>query len=89
MERERRVLASRRIAAEGGEGGSVEPSLEAKTEHFNKLLQVPTEERDRIQRLQVIDRAAAAIAAARALLDKSPPPAASEPPDASPTQQGA
>ncbi|RZR97815.1 hypothetical protein BHM03_00027076 [Ensete ventricosum] len=86
MERESRALASLRIAAEVGEGGSVEPSLEAKTEHFKKLLQVPTEERDRIQRLQVIDRAAAAIAAARALLDKAPRPAASEPPDASPTQ---
>ncbi|KAJ8491787.1 hypothetical protein OPV22_013508 [Ensete ventricosum] len=88
MERESRALASLRIAAEVGEGGSVEPSLEAKTEHFKKLLQVPTEERDRIQRLQVIDRAAAAIAAARALLDKAPRPAASEPPDASPTQLG-
>lgn len=39
--------------------------LEKKSEDFNKILEVSKEERDRIQRVQVIDRAAAAIAAAR------------------------
>ncbi|CAA6667226.1 unnamed protein product [Spirodela intermedia] len=43
------------------------------TDQFNRILEVPKEERDRVQRLQVIDRAAAAIAAARALI-KEPPP---------------
>lgn len=47
-------------------------SLEKKTEVFNKILEVPKEERDRIQRMQVIDRASAAIAAARALIKESP-----------------
>ncbi|XP_074311657.1 protein LIKE EARLY STARVATION, chloroplastic [Silene latifolia] len=42
--------------------------LEKKTHEFQKILQVSKEERDRVQRIQVIDRAAAAIAAARALL---------------------
>ncbi|OAY83322.1 hypothetical protein ACMD2_20405 [Ananas comosus] len=57
---------------EGGE------SLDRQTQRFNRILEVPSEERDRIQRLQVIDRAAAAIAAARALLDEVPPNASSE-----------
>ncbi|KAG6766169.1 hypothetical protein POTOM_030238 [Populus tomentosa] len=39
--------------------------LEKKSEDFKKILEVSKEERDRIQRVQVIDRAAAAIAAAR------------------------
>lgn len=45
--------------------------LEKKTEEFNKILEVSKEERDRVQRMQVIDRAAAAIAAARAILKES------------------
>lgn len=44
--------------------------LDKKTTEFQKLLQVSSEERDRVQRMQVIDRAAAAIAAARALLQE-------------------
>lgn len=47
-------------------------SLEQKTEVFNKILEVPKEERDRIQLMQVIDRTSAAIAAARALIKESP-----------------
>ncbi|XP_009800735.1 protein LIKE EARLY STARVATION, chloroplastic-like [Nicotiana tabacum] len=48
--------------------------LEKKSNEFNKILEVSPEERDRIQRMQVIDRAAAAIAAARALLQENPVP---------------
>ncbi|KAJ3675604.1 hypothetical protein LUZ60_004646 [Juncus effusus] len=47
--------------------------LDARTEEFNRLQDVPREERDRIQRQQLIDRAAAAIAAARALLSETQP----------------
>ncbi|EHA8588885.1 hypothetical protein COCNU_scaffold006994G000020 [Cocos nucifera] len=86
VDRERKSQEFRRStdnAAEGprlglaGGGGEVEDEdeLERKTERFEKILKVPKEERDRIQRLQIIDRAAAAIAAARALLQESPPPA--------------
>ncbi|XP_024526217.1 uncharacterized protein LOC9655368 [Selaginella moellendorffii] len=39
---------------------------------FARLLDVPQEERDRVHRLQVIDRAAAALAAAEALLASRP-----------------
>ncbi|KAJ4952721.1 hypothetical protein NE237_029553 [Protea cynaroides] len=39
--------------------------LEKKSHQFSKVLEVPKEERDRVQRMQVIDRAAAAIAATR------------------------
>lgn len=42
--------------------------LEKKSEEFNKMLGVSPEERDRVQRMQVIDRATAAIAAARSLI---------------------
>lgn len=42
--------------------------LEKRSHEFQKILEVSKEERDRVQRMQVIDRAAAAIAAARALL---------------------
>ncbi|RWV91633.1 hypothetical protein GW17_00046073 [Ensete ventricosum] len=90
MERERRAQQSRGTR-DSGEGGK-SPSLEAKTERFNQLLQVPTEERDRVQRLQVIDRAAAAFAAARAILDESPvarsTPDRSERPEVSRAKQG-
>lgn len=44
--------------------------LDKKNEEFQKLLEVSKEERDRIQRMQVIDRAAAAIAEARSLLEQ-------------------
>lgn len=59
--------------AVGGERESSE-ALERKSYEFQKILEVNKEERDRIQRMQVIDRAAAAIAAARAILKESPPP---------------
>lgn len=48
-----------------------EAEVERRNNEFNKLLEVSTEERDRAQRLQVIDRATAAIAAARALLKEN------------------
>ncbi|KAK1311059.1 hypothetical protein QJS10_CPA08g00262 [Acorus calamus] len=50
-------------------GGDVDPAVEEeKTERFRQILEVSREERDQVQRLQVIDRAAAAISAARAIL---------------------
>ncbi|TQD90363.1 hypothetical protein C1H46_024065 [Malus baccata] len=50
---------------------SIEPveELEKNSEEFQKILEVSKEERDRVQRMQVVDRAAAAIAAARAILE--------------------
>ncbi|XP_058105410.1 protein LIKE EARLY STARVATION, chloroplastic isoform X2 [Magnolia sinica] len=48
-------------------------ALDRRTEQFKKILEVPKDERDRAQRMQVIDRAAAAIAAARSLLEENPP----------------
>lgn len=45
--------------------------VERKSIEFRKLLEVSKEERDRVQRMQVIDRAAAAIAAARAILEEA------------------
>ncbi|RDX58369.1 hypothetical protein CR513_62323, partial [Mucuna pruriens] len=57
-------------AAHDSHDSAVDDDLEKKTVEFHKLLQVSTEERDRVQRMQVIDRAAAAIAAARALLEE-------------------
>ncbi|KAH9289663.1 hypothetical protein KI387_033780 [Taxus chinensis] len=54
-------------------------ALERKTKHFEKIQQVPAEERNRAQRIQVIDRAAAAIAAARALIAENPRPRPSSP----------
>ena len=55
----------------GNPSSSVEDDLKKKTTEFQKLLEVPSEERDRVQRMQVIDRAAAAISAARAILDEN------------------
>ncbi|KAH7573863.1 hypothetical protein JRO89_XS03G0216700 [Xanthoceras sorbifolium] len=52
-------------------GGDYREVLEKKSEEFKKILDVSKEERDRIQRMQVVDRAAAAIAAARALLEET------------------
>jgi len=64
--------------------------VERRTARFEDLLRVPREERDRVQRRQVIDRAAAALAAARAVLKEPPPapapaPASSPPPSPPPT----
>ncbi|KAK7345924.1 hypothetical protein VNO77_16540 [Canavalia gladiata] len=74
VERERKTThfnkISDRSAAAFHYDGTVEDDLEKKTSEFQKLLQLSAEERDRIQRMQVIDRAAAAIAAARALIQE-------------------
>ncbi|KAL5712483.1 hypothetical protein ACHQM5_014651 [Ranunculus cassubicifolius] len=56
------------ISVVDDEKGSDPIVLEKKSEEFGKLLEVPKEERDRVQRMQVIDRASAAIAAAKALI---------------------
>ncbi|KAE9453082.1 hypothetical protein C3L33_15016, partial [Rhododendron williamsianum] len=78
VERERKAVEFQRIVEKsaeteggGGEGGGGESgeALERKSSEFRKILEVSKEERDRVQRLQVIDRAAAAIAAARAILE--------------------
>ncbi|KAJ8765410.1 hypothetical protein K2173_013168 [Erythroxylum novogranatense] len=50
--------------------GGGEVDLEQKSEEFRKILEIPKDERDRIQRMQVVDRAFAAIAAARSLLNQ-------------------
>lgn len=81
VERERKAVEFQKIAeksaeTEGGGGGGGEgggesgEALERKSSEFQKILEVSKEERDRVQRLQVIDRAAAAIAAARAILEE-------------------
>ncbi|KAJ0245926.1 hypothetical protein HA466_0175310 [Hirschfeldia incana] len=54
------------VASDGGE--KVEGDLNKKSDEFQKILEVSVEERDRIQRMQVVDRAAAAISAAKAIL---------------------
>ncbi|CAL5416237.1 unnamed protein product [Camellia sinensis] len=83
VDRERKASEFQRIAEnssridgdaddDDGEGESREV-FERKSNEFQKILEVPKEERDRIQRMQVIDRAAAAISAARALLKESLP----------------
>ncbi|XP_061365605.1 protein LIKE EARLY STARVATION, chloroplastic isoform X2 [Gastrolobium bilobum] len=70
VERDRKNTHFNRIAdrVASAYDGSVKEDLEKKTNEFQKLLEVSREERDRIQRMQVIDRASAAIAAARAIL---------------------
>ncbi|KAK2986053.1 hypothetical protein RJ640_011494, partial [Escallonia rubra] len=85
VDRERKAVEFQRIAekavdgsgdvAEGEESAEV---LERRSSEFQKILEVSPEERDRVQRMQVIDRAAAAIAAARAILKESSPAAEAE-----------
>ncbi|KAJ1276052.1 hypothetical protein BS78_05G184600 [Paspalum vaginatum] len=75
----RRLQAPPPAEAEGPPPGDV---AQRRTARFEEMLRVPREERDRVQRRQVIDRAAAALAAAQAVL-KDPPPAPA--PSASPT----
>ncbi|CAK7327143.1 unnamed protein product [Dovyalis caffra] len=74
VDRERKAVEFQKVAGNlapnenGSDGYNNDSSivdLEKKSEDFNKILEVSKEERDRIQRMQVIDRAAAAIAAAR------------------------
>jgi len=71
VDREKKEKAFEKIAenvvavdGEKEKGGD----LEKKSDEFQKILEVSVEERDRIQRMQVVDRAAAAISAARAIL---------------------
>ncbi|GER25473.1 hypothetical protein STAS_01056 [Striga asiatica] len=72
--RERKSVDFEKMAVEN-EGKEVSSEeLERMNREFGKLLEVPAEERDRVQRMQVIDRAAAAIAAARALLKENSRP---------------
>lgn len=76
MERERKSAEFKRIA-ENIAPPEVDESpeiLEKKTKEFNKILQVSPEERDRVQSMQIIDRAAAALAAAKALIEENPLP---------------
>ncbi|KAG0489157.1 hypothetical protein HPP92_007968 [Vanilla planifolia] len=86
VDRQRKFQEFLNISGGGGHEASQsaeesKKSLERKTELFNQILDVPKEERDRTQRLQIIDRAAAAIAAARTFLRESPPamPSSDEP----------
>ncbi|KAF8673132.1 hypothetical protein HU200_048679 [Digitaria exilis] len=83
VERERRLQAP---VPAGAEAVAPPPAdvVERRTARFEDLLRVPREERDRVQRNQVIDRAAAALAAARAVL-KEPPPAPAPAPSPSPS----
>lgn len=81
MDRERKSMEFKRIVENSRKGGDDEEeeedspeALERKSNEFKKILEFSPEERDRIQRMQVIDRASAAIAAARALLKENPRP---------------
>lgn len=76
-DRERRDTEFQKIAdkvadldAAGDDSNVGGEELDKKNEEFQKLLEVSKDDRDRIQRMQVIDRAAAAIAAARSLLEQ-------------------
>lgn len=73
VDRDRKAMEFHQIAEKSGVDDSVESvgALGRKSDEFMKILEVPKEERDRVQRMQVIDRAAAAIAAARAILQES------------------
>lgn len=75
VESERKNADFRKIVENsGGDDDDDDDSSEdlaKKTEEFNRILEVSREERDRAQRMQVIDRAAAAIAAARAIINES------------------
>jgi len=84
----RRLQAPAPAEAEAAAAGAPPVEVvERRTARFEDLLRVPREERDRVQRRQVIDRAAAALAAARAVLKEPPPaPAPASPPPPSPPQ---
>ncbi|CAI9118351.1 OLC1v1019910C1 [Oldenlandia corymbosa var. corymbosa] len=83
MERERKSQQFEQIAKnvasddeeeEGDEKGAevlTQEDWEQRSRDFQKILEVPAEERDKVQRMQTVDRAAAAIAAARALLKEN------------------
>ncbi|KAK4365950.1 hypothetical protein RND71_013830 [Anisodus tanguticus] len=74
VDRERKSVEFQRIAENTSKNDDeISPEImEKKSDEFKKILEVSPEERDRIQRMQVIDRAAAAIAAAKALLKENP-----------------
>ena len=71
VDNERKSIDFQNIAHNSPPPPNDHEDLEKKTLQFHKILQVSKEERDRIQRMQVIDRAAAAIAAARAILNEN------------------
>ncbi|XP_034685926.1 uncharacterized protein LOC117914625 isoform X2 [Vitis riparia] len=73
VDQERKGMEFQRIAGNSGgeDDGESAEALERKSDEFMKILEVSKEERDKVQRIQVIDRAAAAIAAARAILQES------------------
>jgi hypothetical protein len=94
VERERRSAELARRLQEAPPAAEADASLAAgapvedvrrRTARFEEMLRVPRDERDRVQRRQVIDRAAAALAAARAVL-KEPPPASPPSPPPTPPQ---
>lgn len=73
VDREKKEKAFEKIAenvASDGEKapGDLDLNNKKKSDEFQKILEVSVEERDRIQRMQVVDRAAAAISAAKAIL---------------------
>nr|GLL41116.1 uncharacterized protein LOC109185827 [Ipomoea trifida] len=84
MDRERksvefqRIVENSRKSSDDEEDGADEEdspeAMERRSSEFQKILEFSPEERDRIQRMQVIDRASAAISAARALLKENPRP---------------
>lgn len=93
VERERRSaelayrLQSSPPPAEAEAGAPPPPAdVERRTARFEEMLRVPREERDRVQRTQVIDRAAAALAAARAVLKEPPQQNPPQPPPPKPKQ---
>ncbi|KAJ7537461.1 hypothetical protein O6H91_11G006500 [Diphasiastrum complanatum] len=76
QEKERLKLEEERLQQELREREAAEREealRKRREEQFARLLEVPQEERDRVQRLEVVDRAAAALAAAEALLSSKPP----------------
>lgn len=70
VDREKQVEEFQNIEDKSSEedDGETKEVLKRKSNEFKKLLEVSTDERDRVQRMQVIDRAEAAIAAARSIL---------------------
>ncbi|GFP86054.1 hypothetical protein PHJA_000749300 [Phtheirospermum japonicum] len=79
VDREKKSVEFERMAEKNSVGDNDEKmgkeesgeESEKRNRNFEKLLEVSVEERDRVQRMQVIDRAAAAIAAARAILKEN------------------
>lgn len=71
MDRDRKEIEFNKIAKNvAGNDENENEDLEVKSSEFLKILDVDKEERDKIQRIQVIDRAAAAIAVASTLLNE-------------------